>query len=221
MRISHECVYQFAYSELGEELELKKFLLRAHKRRKKKTGRSVRKVSNIPDRRDISERPASVLEREEFGHFEGDSVLSVRPSKSAFRTEVERASRFLMAEKVLRKTAECALSAATRMYRGLPEGAVKSVTYDNGCEHSRHAELSAALGGVPVYFAKPYHSWERGTNEHANGMLRRFFPKGADFDLVTDEELRAAVDAINDTPRKILRYRTAREAFHEYLSTFS
>ncbi len=99
--------------------------------------------------------------------------------------------------------------------------AMKSVTRDNGGERARHRELSEALGGVPVYFARPYHSWERGTNEHSNGMSRRFFPKGTDFDKVTDAQLRAAVDAVNDLPRKIFGYKTANEVFDECLSTLS
>ena len=94
---------------------MKYHLIRAHKRRKKKTGRGVRRV-NIPERVDISTRPKEIEMRKEFGHFEGDSILSARPSKSAIRTEVERVSRFILAKKIPRKTAENTKEATLTLY---------------------------------------------------------------------------------------------------------
>ena len=220
MRVSHECIYQFIYSKHWEELWLKRFLLRSHKKRKKKTGRSVRKTSKIPNRVDILLRPKTVEDRKEFWHFEGDSILSERPSKSALRTEVERMSRKIFLQKIPRKTAQYTKNAALRIYSNFAPGVVKSITYDNGSEHSKHEEITKTLG-IPVYFAHPYHSWERGTNEHANGMIRRFFPKGTNFDEITDEQLQKVVDYLNNRPRKILGYRTSNQVFNEQLSRFS
>ena len=219
-RISHECIYQFIYSKQGEELNLKYCLVRAHKRRKKKTGRNVRKVSNIPNRVDISLRPEGVLERKEFGHFEGDSVLSAQPSKSALRTEVERMSRYILMKKIQRKTAECTKQATLSIYQKIPKWAVKSVTLDNGTEHVKHREISEILQ-VPFFFARPYHSWERWTNEHANGMIRRYFPKGTNFDSITDEQIQAVADCLNNRPRKILGYKTPKQVFDAHISAFS
>ena len=219
MRVSHECIYQFIYSKLWEELGLKRFLLRSHKKRKKKTGRSVRKTSKIPNRIDILLRPKEVEAREVFGHFEGDSILSERPSKSALRTEVERMSRKIFLRKIPRKTAEFTKIAALQIYSEFTPGIVKSITYDNGSEHSKHEEITKILG-IPIYFAHPYHSWERGTNEHANGMIRRFFPKGTNFDEISDEQLQKVVDYLNNRPRKILWYKTSNQIFEEELQKY-
>lgn len=220
MSISPECIYQFIYTKKGQELNLKQYLVRTHKRRKKKTGRSVRSMPKIPNRLDISLRSESVLTREEFGHFEGDSILSARPSKSALRTEVERKSRKIFAGKIPRKTATNTKRATLLLYEGIPKQAIRSITWDNGSEHSKHEEVSRELW-IPIYFAHPYHSWERWTNEHANGMIRRFFPKGTDFDRISDEQLQNVVDYLNNRPRKILNYRTPNEVFAECLSAFS
>jgi transposase, IS30 family len=138
-------------------------------------GRKVRR-SNIPERIDISERPKEVETREEFGHWEGDSILSRRPTKSALRTEVERKSRFIMVRKVSRKTAENTKKASLNMYSSLPSKAVKTITRDNGSEHTLHRDIAKKLR-TSIYFAHAYHSRERGTNENANGMIRRYFPK--------------------------------------------
>lgn len=220
MRISHECIYQFIYSKKWEELKLKCCLIRSHKRRKKKIGRSVRKASKIPNRVDISLRPESVLERKEFWHFEGDSILSERPSKSALRTEVERMSRKIFSWKIPRKTAENTKKMTLFLYKNIPKRAIKSITWDNGSEHSKHEEVAKGLR-TTIYFAHPYHSWERWTNEHANGMIRRFFPKGTNFDEVTDEQIQKVVDYLNNRPRKILWYKTPNEVFESLLSTIS
>lgn len=222
MRISHECIYQFIYSKAGEALHLKTFLLRSHKRRKEKTGRSVRWVSKtrIPGRIDISERPASVLTREEFWHWEGDSVLSWIKAWATLHTEVERKSRFLCVRKIPQKTASLTLEAVKDIFTPLPKEARKSDTYDNGTENVQHLEITASLW-MAVYYAKPYHSWERGSNEHANGMIRRFFPKGTDFSMVSDEWLQEVITYINNRPRRILWYRTPQEVFDEEIYLLS
>lgn len=221
--ISHECIYQFIYSKHGEELRLKYHLTRKHKRRKKKTGRSLKKIQHIPNRRDITERDSLFLhlkEREEFWHFEGDSILSRRSTLSALRTEVERKSRFIFCEKIQRKTAEYTEIATIKIFSSLPKNSIKSTTWDNGTEHMRH-EYITQYTGVQIFFADPYKSWQRWTNEHANGMLRRFFPKGTNFDDITQDEIQRVVDYINNRPRKILGYRTPKEVFEEELEKLS
>jgi transposase, IS30 family len=216
MRISHETIYDFIYTKKWEELKLKYHLIRAHKRRKKKTGRKVRRV-NIPERVDISVRPKQVEKRKEFGHWEWDSILSVRPTKSAIRTEVERKSRFILAKKIKRKTADFTKKATLQLYKPLPIGSVKTITWDNGSEHTQHKAITDEMG-ITIYFAHPYHSWERWTNEHANWMIRRYFPKWTNFDLVTDKQLQAVIDKINNRPRKILKYKTPKQIFNACLA---
>lgn len=232
MHISHECIYQFIYTKLWHELWeiwsdekqywLKQYLLRSHKRRRKKTGRSLNKMSKIPNRIDISQRkldhPFCEI-RDEFGHFEWDSILSVRSTYSALRTELERKSRFLFVRRISRKTAEYTRDATISIYSSLPAWLVKSITWDNGTEHTLHEQVTERLS-IPIYFAEPYKSWQRGSNEHGNGMLRRFFPKGTNFDEVSDEQIQKVVDYINNRPRKILGYKTPKQAFDSYLATF-
>lgn len=119
-----------------------------------------------------------------------------------------------MARKIPRKTALLTLEAQKNIFSPLPVLARRTTTLDNGTENVEHMQLTLAVG-ILVYYAKPYHSWERGSNEHANGMLRRYFPKGTDFETVSDEEIQRVVDCINDRPRKILGYRTPKEVFDE------
>lgn len=217
MRVSHECIYQFIYSKEGEKLNLKRYLLRSHRKRKEKTGRSVRGVSKtrIPGRIDIDERPKHIETREEFGHWEWDSVLSGIKAWATLHTELERKSRFLMVKKIPGKTALLTLGAMKNIFSPLPLLARITLTLDNGTENVKHQELTL-FTWILVYYAKPYHSWERWSNEHSNGMIRRFFPKGTDFNLVSNEQIQKVVDYLNNRPRKILWYRTPREVFdHE------
>lgn len=232
MHISHECIYQFIYTKLGHELWeiwwdgkqywLKQYLLRSHKRRKKKTGRGLKKSCKIANRIDISQRkidhPFCEI-RDEFGHFEWDSILSVRTTYSALRTELERKSRFLFVRRISRKTAENTKETTLSIYSSLPKWSVKSITWDNGTEHSLHEEITRTIL-IPIYFAEPYKSWQRGSNEHGNGMIRRFFPKGTNFDTISDEEIQKVVDYLNNRPRKILGYKTPKQVFDSYLTTF-
>lgn len=227
MHISHECIYQFIYTKLWHELGenrnwLKQYLLRSHKRRKKQSGRSLRKSSKIPNRIDISQRkidhPFCEI-RDEFGHFEWDSILSVRSTYSALRTELERKSRFLFVKRIPRKTAEYTVEATISIYSSLPKWSVKSTTWDNGTEHVWHDIVTRKLS-IPIYFAEPYKSWQRWSNEHGNGMIRRFFPKWTNFDDISDEQIQEVVDYLNNRPRKILGYKTPKQVFDSYLATF-
>jgi len=123
-------------------------------------------------------------------------------------------------KKIARKTAILTKEAALVLYGSIPNGAVKSIAYDNGSEHTEHEAIAEALK-AEIYFARPYHSWERWTNEHANGMIRRFFPKGTNFDEITDEQIQSVADYLNNRPRRILGYKTPKEVFYSCLSTFS
>lgn len=217
MRVSHECIYQFIYSKAGEKLNMKSYLLRSHRRRKEKTGRSVRGIvkTRIPGRIDIDERSKHIETREEFGHWEWDSVLSWIRAWATLHTELERKSRFLAVKKISGKTASLTLGAMKNIFSPLPVLARITLTLDNGTENVNHKELTVSTW-ILVYYAKPYHSWERGSNEHSNGMIRRFFPKGTDFSLVSEEQIQNVVDYLNNRPRKILWYRTPKEVFdHE------
>lgn len=168
----------------------------------------------MPNRVDISERSPETEKREEAGHREGDSVVGVGKG-SALHTEVERKTRFLMVKKIPRKGAEETKGAMISLFSPLPNLLRKTGTLDNGCEFTRHAQVASHLQ-MKIHFAKPCHSWERGSNENANGMIRRYFPKGTDFDTVSDEAIQEVVNMINSRPRKILGYRSSAELFAEY-----
>lgn len=125
-----------------------------------------------------------------------------------------------MVRKISRKTAQCTLEAQKNIFSPLPALARRTTTLDNGTENVEHIKLTLATGML-VYYAKPYHSWERGSNENANGMLRRYFSKGTDFETVSDKEIQRVVNYINNRPRKILGYRTPKEVFDEEISLMS
>jgi transposase, IS30 family len=103
------------------------------------------------------------------------------------------------------------------LFREIPSEQRKTFTCDNGKEFCGHQELSQKLG-TDFYFATPYHSWERGLNEHTNGLLRQFFPKGTNFKIVTPKDVERVVNLINNRPRKCLDYRTPNEVFYGYRS---
>jgi transposase, IS30 family len=120
-----------------------------------------------------------------------------------------------MVKKLPRKTAEWTRQAMIDLFEPLPLSLRRTLTLDNGCEFTRHSEFTKTLN-MPVYFARPYHSWERGSNENGNGMIRRYFPKGTNFDHISEEQIQTVVNQINARPRKILGYRSADQVFREH-----
>jgi IS30 family transposase len=208
--ISHEAIYQYIYHPKTEgREELIGCLVRSHRKRKKKGfGRKERKTK-IPNRIPIEERPLSADNRSWFGHWEGDSLVS-RESLAALNSLVERKSRLLFLTRLARKTAEQTSDAVIERLQGLPEGARRTLTLDNGSENSRHEDITEAIG-TRCYFARPYASWQRGSNEQVNGLIRRYFPKGTDFGKVTDEQVASVESMINNRPRKCLGYKTPLE----------
>ena len=206
MRICPETIYSFVYSEKYKYRKFWEYFPRGHKKRRKWHGRKVSRAS-IPHRISIHERPKVIDKNTEFGHFEGDSVVG-RNHKGGVHTEVERLTRMYFAVKVEAINSEDALKAQIMMFSNLP---VKSVTLDNGKENYLHYKLNKL--GIQTYFADPYSSWQRGSNEYHNSLLRRCFPKKTDFSKVTQEDINSCVWEINNTPRKCLGYYTANEVF--------
>ena len=235
--ICHETIYAFIYKEKTDltkqgliarsaldqrlaahnkaitvtdfERPLYEFLRRKQTKRRKKSGRKVHR-SHIPDRVSIHLRPEVIDNRSEFGHWEGDTVEGVG-HKNGVHTEVERVSRLIGAKKVKAIDSQSALDAQRKIFTPLPEKARKSTTLDNGRETHLHFKLRGGKDGLNMetYHADPYSSWQRGTNENGNGLLRGYFPKGTDFTKVTDEELEDVIWELNNRPRKLLQYKTA------------
>lgn len=204
--ISHEAIYQYVYASENTDKKLWEYLPRKQKRRKKKYGRKSQR-GHIPDRVSIHDRPAEVETRAVAGHWEGDSIEG-KAHKSGVHTQVERKTRVTLAAKLHHLTSEETLKAQNFLFSWLPKQIKKSTTLDNGKEFYFHKKFE-----LPVFFADPYSSFQRGTNENTNGLLRRYFPKGTDFTQITQDEINEVVQELNNRPRKCLHYATPIEKF--------
>lgn len=209
--VSHESIYRYIWKVKEEGGCLHLHLPRKGKR-PKFYGLNGASASHIPNRRDIGERPKIVKRNIQCGHWESDLVVSPRGTPSAVATFVERYSKYFRVVLIANQTADEMVRAATEVFAPLPQEQRRTMTHDNGSEICKHEKITEALG-IVVYCAEPYRSWQRGLNEHSNGLLRRFFPKGTDFGLVSHEELAAAVEKINNCPRRSLHYLTPKEVF--------
>ena len=215
IQISHETIYQFILQDKRKGGSLYLNLRRKHKKYQRRLGNANRR-GQIKDRRSIDTRPASVETRAQVGHWEGDTVIGTQKKGTVIVTLVERKSRFLVARLSPAKSANEVAAAIKDGLKGIAP-TVKTITFDNGKEFANHQEIAEELD-CDVFFAHPYHSWERGTNENTNGLLRQYFPKGHSLDEVTEEQLQRVVDLINNRPRQILDYETPQEVFNRALN---
>lgn len=176
-------------------------------------GASLRKAyrDKLKEPRRITARPAHVMKRQYYGHWEGDSVVGTGQSGQV-ATFVERKSGYLVARVLPDKTAGSFAVAAASSFADVPVRYRKTLTLDNGTEMSQYERMERSTG-LDIYFAHPYHSWERGTNENTNGLLRFYFPKKMSFAHLTQTQLDAAVAKINTRPRKRLGYKTPEQVF--------
>ena len=210
LSLSHETIYRFIYEDKQRHEDLKPFLRQGKKLRRKRYGSGAR-VSKIPNRVCISERPKIVDKKHRIGDWECDSVIGL-DRKSVLVTVVDRASLFTCCTRVHEHTAQTVSRAIINMLK--PHiNKVKTLTFDNGSEFARHENIAVALK-AKTYFAHPYSSWERGVNENTNGLLRQFFPKKTDLTMVTDKEVEYAVNNLNNRPRKTRGYLTPNQMFN-------
>ncbi len=214
MRISPEPIYAYIYAAEQKVLRLWEYLPRKHTKRARRPCRKVAKC-HIPDRVSIHNRPTAIEDRQEFGHYEGDTVEGKRSVGDGIHTEVERKSRKLFGRKVARITSEATTDAQVRIFSTLPAPARQTTTLDNGKENHGHGQLKTLR--MQVYFADPYSSWQRGSNKCHNGLLRRYLPKQTDFTQLTQAELDDIIEEINNRPRKCLDYKTPNEVFYQEL----
>lgn len=174
---------------------------------KHKSGRGV-----IPDRRDISERPPEVESKKRIGDWELDTIVGAQ-HKGAIVSIVDRKSKKVLLKKVKSRESEVVADAIIELlkpYSG--QNKIHTMTADNGKEFALHLKISAALK-ADFFFARPYHSWERGLNEHTNGLVREFFPKKTLFADITDEDVATVERILNNRPRKVLNFMTPDEVF--------
>ena len=186
-------------------------------RNAKKYGRDAGR-GKIRERVDIDQRPKNVLNRKRVGHWEGD-LINGHDGTGHIVTLVERMTRQTLFCRVPSKETAVVMAAVIWLLGALPRGMLKSLTFDNGKEFAAFKQLEQALG-LKVYFAKPYHSWERGTNENRNGVVRMVVPKGRAFDDILEAEMRRIDSLLNDRPLRCLSWRTPREAFNALLNRY-
>jgi IS30 family transposase len=208
--ISVITIYNWIYRDRDAGGEFYKHLRQSHRRRRKRRVGEDRR-GQMPGRRMIDERPDVVNERQRIGDWEGDTIEG-RKGSGIIATHVERKARYTVAVKVADKSADSVTKATLEAMGKLPPAKVRTMTFDNGKEFAGFKELECGLG-MRSYFARPYHSWERGTNENTNGLLRQFFPKGMDFGAVLETDVDRALELLNNRPRKCLNYRTPTEVF--------
>lgn len=216
MRVGHETLYAWVYRQAADgPRDLRTYLPRGHRRRRTRKGRRGRRIP-IPARVLIRERPAAVQSRRESGHWESDTVIGGGVTRRCINTQVERKTRFLIATLVDSKEAAVTAAAEARVFGALPPVARTGCTWDNGSEFALHLLVDESTD-KPAYYADPYSSYQRGSNENRSGMIRRYLPKGTSLDDLTQDELDEITRRINDTPLKILGWLTPAEAWDEQM----
>jgi IS30 family transposase len=206
--ISIETIYRRVYIDKKAGGLLWKNL-RCQKLRKKRYGKNDRRGIMI-NRRSINERPAIVETRRRIGDWEADTIIG-KNHQQAIVSVVERKSGMLLIRKVQNKTAQAVSKAMIQLLKPYHRK-VHTITTDNGKEFAAHETISQALH-ADFYFAHPYASWQRGTNENTNGLIRQYFPKNRDFTTITQQEIDFAMSRLNNRPRKRLGYQTPTQVF--------
>lgn len=207
--VSHETIYRHIYQDKQEGGELYTFLRRRHTYRKRIHKYCSRKGWDT--RRPISERPMVVDERSRIGDWEADTIIG-RERKGGILSLVERRSRYCLLKKVQTKSAQTVAEAVCSSLMPVKDK-VLTITSDNGIEFMRHQTIAKSLD-TDFFFADPYSSWQRGTNENTNGLVRQYFPKRTDFTNLSDSDVHLVANRLNNRPRKVLAFRTPNEVFN-------
>jgi IS30 family transposase len=209
-QVSQQTIYAWIRARPAEEQDRWRRCLRFGVSRRKRRADAGR----LPNAVRIDGRPAIVASRRRYGDWEGDTIVG-RAHASGLVSLVERKSGFTLLARVSNRRAVTVRTAAQERMTLLPESLRRTMTFDNGKEFAEHDKLSAATG-LAIYFAQPYAAWQRGTNEHTNGLVRQYVPKGTDFQATSHRAVAAIESSLNDRPRKRLGYRTPREVLQQY-----
>jgi len=213
--ICHETIYRYIYSPKAKEKNLWEYLTRHHYKRRYWHGRYVYR-RGIPNRVSIDQSTEAINLRKAFGHWEADTVEG-KAHKAGIVTLLERKTRYYQAQLIPNIDSEYGVRAQKDILVSFPPRARQSVTFDNGKENYNHEKLQKQLS-LETYFCDPNCAWQKGSNENHNGILRRYIPKKTDLTTVSQLELDAIIDEINDRPRKCLNYQTASEAMLKELN---
>ena len=220
--ISYEAIYQYVYAQIHRDgygyikpgcEDLRPYLPRRRKHRIHKGHRMSYRVDKGP-LPSIDLRPQEVDQRKRVGHWEDDLIVS-RSSRDALKTINERVSGIVFIARVRNGTMEETNRTVSGRLAVVPRQYRKTLTRDRGSENLGYEALERMLG-LRVYFAHAYHSWERGSNENTNGLIRRFFPKKTDFRTVSDQEIALVEHLLNTRPRKRLGWKTPYEVFYQH-----
>jgi len=210
LQVSHETIYKYIYRIAKGSLRLELISKLRRSKRIRKSSVGLRKGgSKIKDRISIEDRPKEVELREEIGHWEGDLIIG-KNRKNAIGTLVERVTRYTLIVRPKSRKSRDVRKAFERALRKIPKAYKKSLTYDNGLEMAEH-KLFTKETGMPVYFCHPYSSWERGTNENTNGLIRDFWPKKSSFERLSNYAIKRVEYLLNERPQKILNWSSPKE----------
>jgi len=208
-RISHEAIYQW----VDTRPELKKLLRCKKGKYRRQYGTRLReKRREEAKKQRIDTRPSVVETRIRIGDWEGDTMIGT-DRKTRLLTLVDRKSGYTIVKRLTNVTAQRTAELLQNIFVRLPKHKQHTLTLDNGTEFQRHEDVMEQTD-LPIYFAYPYHSWERGTNENTNGLLRQYFPKKTSFENITEEQIYKAMYRLNNRPRKRLHFSTPSEVFH-------
>ncbi len=213
LKIGKDAIYDFIYRF---KYEWHKYLTRKHRWRKSRN--KGKKKMTIKNKVNIAERELEANQRAVFGHFEADTIFSCQGSKSALLVVVDRMTRKTKIKKLARKTSSLTSSSIVFALSEYNISQIHTITYDNGCEFAKHERVNEMLQ-CKSYFCNAYHSWEKGTVENINGLIRRFFPKGTNFDNISDMEIQIVEDWINNRSMKILNWQSPNEVYEKFLQS--
>lgn len=208
--ISHESIYKFIYSKEGNKMKLYQYLM--YRRPTRQLHHSRVKRSGVALGHSITNRPDSINNRSEFGHFEGDLTFMKGSNSINLITMIERKSRKVLIAMNNNKSANGTICNISNKIKSLPKGSVKSMTFDNGGEFKRFGSLG--LMGIKVYFCNPHSPWEKGSIERMHVSLHKYIPKKSDLRCVSKEMVAEAETKLNNLPRKILNFLTPNEAWN-------
>lgn len=209
LQVSPEAIYLWVYKH-EQRKTLIQFFRRKHKNRRKRRLKGVHR-GGIKNRVSIKERPHSVEDREEVGHWEGDLIVGEK-NQSAIGTLVERSTRYTILIQLDNKESETVVGKFIHFLKRIPPPLRRSLTYDNGSEMAYHENIFKELK-TNVYFANPHSPWQRGTNENTNGLIREFLPKGTDLSIHSQEKLGGLAALLNRRPRKVLNFSSPLDVF--------
>lgn len=209
-RLSHETIYQYIWRDKAAGGTLWRHLRQASKQRRKRYN-AYDSRGRLANKRHISERPASVEARRFRGHWEIDTVMG-KGSKHCIVTIVERKSGYVVIGKLKDRTTRSLNKRCIKLI-GREQAGFKTITADNGTEFHQYPEIEQATN-ARFYFATPHHSWERGTNENTNGLIRQYFPKSMNMDRLTQQECDRIADKLNTRPRKRHGFKTPEEILY-------